>query len=57
MTDTAKRAATSERVSISCPGCGRHDWVTWPAGQPTFHWTCFNCGKTFDLPRPGGGGH
>jgi hypothetical protein len=57
MTDTAKTAATSERVSISCPGCGRHDWVTWPAGQSTFHWTCFNCSKTFDLPRPGGGGH
>lgn len=57
MTDTAKSAASSARVSISCPGCGRHDWVTWPAGQATMHWKCFNCEKTFDLPRPGAGGH
>jgi hypothetical protein len=51
MTDTTTH---DERLSISCPGCGRHDWVTWPAGQATLHWTCFNCEKTFDLPRPGG---
>jgi transposase-like protein len=37
------------RVSISCPGCGRHDWVTWPSGLATYHWKCFNCGKQFDL--------
>ncbi len=56
MNDASKSATTHlERVSISCPGCGRHDWVSWPAGQSTFHWTCFNCEKTFDLPRPGGG--
>ena len=44
----------AERVRISCPGCGRNDFVTWPAEQATYHWTCFNCGKTFDLRRPGG---
>jgi hypothetical protein len=53
MTDTTK-TMRDERVSISCPGCGRHDWVTWPAGQARLHWTCFNCEKSFDLPRPGG---
>jgi hypothetical protein len=53
---TAKTAAPAiERVSISCPGCGRHDWVSWPVGQPTLHWKCFNCEKTFDLRRTGGG--
>jgi DNA-directed RNA polymerase subunit RPC12/RpoP len=41
------------RESISCPGCGRHDWVTWPVGQATYHWKCFNCGKEFDLRRDG----
>jgi transposase-like protein len=55
MTDASKSAPTyEERVSISCPGCGRHDWVTWPASQVTLRWTCFNCEKTFALPRPGG---
>jgi ribosomal protein S27E len=44
----------AERVRISCPGCGRHDYVTWPAGQPTYHWKCFNCSKEFDLHRKGG---
>jgi DNA-directed RNA polymerase subunit RPC12/RpoP len=29
--------------------------VTWPASATTYHWKCFNCGKTFDLKRPGGG--
>jgi hypothetical protein len=54
MTDTAKTPeTTTERVPISCPGCGRHDWVSWPAGQDTFHWKCFNCGKEFDLHRDG----
>jgi ribosomal protein S27E len=42
------------RVRISCPGCGRNDWVSWPADEATFHWTCFNCGKSFDLTRDGG---
>jgi hypothetical protein len=36
-------------VRISCPGCGRHDWVTWPHGQETMQWTCFNCRKTSEL--------
>lgn len=40
-----------ERVAISCPGCGRNDWVSWPVGQLLFHWKCFNCGKEFDLTR------
>ena len=44
----------TERVRISCPGCGRHDWVDWPAGQETYHWKCFNCTKEFDLHRHGG---
>jgi transposase-like protein len=43
------------RVRISCPGCGRNDYVTWPATQPTYHWKCFNCRKEFDLGR--GTGH
>jgi hypothetical protein len=34
-------------------GCGRHDWVTWPAAQETYHWKCFNCEKEFDLHRGG----
>jgi hypothetical protein len=45
-------AGPGPRTRISCPGCGRNDHVTWPAGQDTFHWTCFNCGKSFDLKRP-----
>lgn len=44
-------SSTAERVPISCPGCGRHDWVSWPAGLATFHWKCFNCHKEFDLKR------
>ena len=43
----------AERVHISCPGCGRHDWVRWPLGQEIYHWKCFNCGKEFDLTREG----
>ena len=39
------------RVKISCPGCGRNDWVDWPEGNDTYHWKCFNCGKEFDLHR------
>lgn len=45
----------SSLVRISCPGCGRHDHVKWPAGEPTYHWKCFNCEKEFDLARKGGG--
>jgi transposase-like protein len=55
MNQDATRTAGTERVSISCPGCGRHDWVSWPAGQDTLKWTCFNCHKSFDLHRKGGG--
>jgi len=44
-------SSSSERVPISCPGCGRHDWVSWPPGQATYHWKCFNCHKQFDLDR------
>ena len=53
MTDpTAKpTSAPTERVPISCPGCGRNDFVSWPADQPAYHWKCFNCAKEFDLPR------
>ena len=51
---TAKTAShPGERVRISCPGCGRNDFVNWPQGQPTYHWKCFNCGKEFDLSRKG----
>ena len=49
--DTTAAPGASERTRISCPGCGRHDYVPWPAGQTTYHWTCFNCGKEFDLSR------
>jgi ribosomal protein S27E len=45
---------STERVRISCPGCGRNDYVSWPEGQPVYHWKCFNCGKEFDLTRDGG---
>ena len=47
-------SGASERVRISCPGCGRHDHVSWPAGAPTYHWKCFNCEKEFDLSRKSG---
>ena len=52
----AKRApseAGSARERISCPGCGRHDWVTWPVGEATYDWKCFNCEKQFTLRRGG----
>jgi transposase-like protein len=51
--DAAPRTNPGERERISCPGCGRHDWVAWPENQETFHWTCFNCRKQFDLHRGG----
>jgi ribosomal protein S27E len=56
MTDRPTNAASkpAARVRISCPGCGRNDYVSWPEGQATFHWKCFNCGKEFDLSRQGG---
>ncbi len=44
----------AERVSISCPGCGRKDVVSWPRGAATYHWKCFNCSKEFDLARKSG---
>ncbi len=50
---TAAGAAATERTRISCPGCGRNDWVSWPPAQPSFHWKCFNCNKEFDLHRKG----
>jgi transposase-like protein len=53
--DPQAPASTSPaRVRISCPGCGRNDYVTWPAEADTYHWKCFNCGKEFDLTRDGG---
>ena len=56
MSESARSATPSPtRVRISCPGCGRHDWVSWPVGQESYHWKCFNCEKEFDLHR--GGGH
>ncbi len=55
MTDRSESPASQslDRVQISCPGCGRNDFVAWPQGQPTFHWKCFNCSKEFDLSRQG----
>lgn len=44
---------SATREHISCPGCGRHDWVTWPEGQDTYAWKCFNCEKEFTLRRGG----
>jgi len=48
---TANASQRTERVRISCPGCGRNDFVDWPLEQPTYHWKCFNCRKEFDLSR------
>jgi len=47
-------APAAPRVRISCPGCGRNDYVSWSADQEIYHWKCFNCGKEFDLTRDGG---
>lgn len=44
-------STTAPRVQITCPGCGRHDRVSWPPDQAVYHWKCFNCGKEFDLTR------
>lgn len=54
MTEPAARSTPTERVRISCPGCGRNDYVSWPVGQPIYHWKCFNCSKSFDLSRDSG---
>jgi CheY-like chemotaxis protein len=43
----------TERVYVTCPGCGRHDWVNWPSGSATYQWKCFNCGKQFSLEHGG----
>jgi DNA-directed RNA polymerase subunit RPC12/RpoP len=53
--DSLAARGQTERTRISCPGCGRNDYVAWPADQPTYHWKCFNCRKEFDLGR--GAGH
>jgi hypothetical protein len=50
---TPSRAPATTRERISCPGCGRHDWVTWPLGQETYPWKCFNCEKEYELRRGG----
>lgn len=52
---TSSPAGATERVQISCPGCGRHNWVQWPAAQATLEYTCFNCHKTSTLRRKGSG--
>lgn len=53
--ETEDRAfPATERVRISCPGCGRNDHVTWPRGEAVYHWKCFNRGKEFDLTRDAG---
>ncbi len=49
--DTRAAQGATERTRISCPGCGRNDYVSWPEGQATFRWTCFNCHGQFDLRR------
>jgi hypothetical protein len=54
MSESAKNPVPAvRRERISCPGCGRHDWVTWPEEQETYHWKCFNCEKEYDLSRSG----
>jgi hypothetical protein len=52
--DTPADQGRTERTRISCPGCGRNDYVPWPADQAAYHWKCFNCRKEFDLRRPAG---
>lgn len=53
--DSLAAQGRTERTRISCPGCGRNDYVVWPATQPTYPWKCFNCSKGFELHR--GSGH
>ncbi len=45
----------TERVRISCPGCGRSDHVDWPTGQADLLYRCFNCHKEHTLHRRGSG--
>jgi hypothetical protein len=52
--DSLAAQSRTERTRISGPGCGRNDYVLWPAGQPTYAWKCFNCHKEFDLSRKAG---
>jgi transposase-like protein len=52
--DSIAAAGGTERTRISCPGCGRNDYVRWPASADTYAWKCFNCGKSFDLHRKPG---
>lgn len=49
-------AGATERVRISCPGCGRKNVIDWPVGQPDLDYRCFNCRKENTLHR-GGSGH
>ena len=49
--DTLAIQGAFRKTRISCPGCGRNDYVAWPSGQETFHWKCFNCGRESDLRR------
>ncbi len=51
---TTSQPGAVESVQISCPGCGRHNWVNWPVGKDTLTYTCFNCSKTNELHRHGG---
>jgi DNA-directed RNA polymerase subunit RPC12/RpoP len=52
--DSPAAQGGTERTRISCPGCGRNDYVRWPAGQPVYAWKCFNCRKEFELTRKTG---
>lgn len=53
MSTPSSSSKSGGRERISCPGCGRHDYVTWPQGQDTYPWKCFNCEKSFELHRSG----
>lgn len=55
MTEPRSPTPATERVRISCPGCGRNDYVSWPRDAETYDWTCFNCGKSHLLARRGTG--
>jgi transposase-like protein len=52
--DTLAAEGKTERTRVSCPGCGRNDYVVWPAVQPAYPWKCFNCHKEFNLTRKAG---
>ncbi len=54
MNPTQTPPANAERLQISCPGGGRHDFVWWPKDQETYHWKCFNCHKETELHRKAG---